>query len=254
MKKVLIASLLASSAFALGIEGSFGVWKQDPGGYISYQGDRLDVDTDLRYDKRNRLMGRLKLQTPSIIPDNSLVEKDQLPNIYLMATQSSFSGEGSKTVNFTFGGQSFQANIPFYSEVKLHHYDIGLYYDLPFLSKATEGVLNVELGINARILDLKERVRQGNIDESKSLTAVVPMIYTGVGIKPIRFASLESELRGIAYNNNHYYDIIGRIKVKPINQVFIAGGYREQGVKVNVSDVKSKLKLKGFFAEAGFEF
>ena len=245
MKKVLFASLLASSAFALGIEGSLGVWGQDPGGYVSYKGDNLDVDNDLRYGKKSKLMGRLKLQTPSI-----------LPNIYLMATQSDFSGQGSKDVNFTFGDQVFQANVPFYSEAKLHHYDIGLYYNLTFLRAATKGALNVELGINARILDLKARVRQDqtNLDESKSLTAPVPMVYAGIGIKPIRFASLEGELRGIAYGNNRYYDVIGRIKIKPINQVFVAGGYRWQEVKIDVSDVKSKLKLKGLFAEAGFEF
>ena len=91
MKKVLFASLLASSAFALGIEASLGGWGQDPGGYVSYKGDSLDVDKDLRYGKKTKLMGRLKLQTPFI-----------LPNIYLMATQSDFSGEGSKNVNFKF--------------------------------------------------------------------------------------------------------------------------------------------------------
>ncbi|MFN3975899.1 MAG: TIGR04219 family outer membrane beta-barrel protein [Aquificaceae bacterium] len=234
---------VSSSVFALGIEGSIGSWSQDPGGYISYRGDSLDVDKELRYGKKSKPMARLKLQTPFI-----------LPNLYLMATQSKFSGEGVKEVPFRFGDKIFQANVPFYSEAQLNHYDIALYYNLPFLRTLTGGILNAELGVNARVLDLKARVRQNNLDESKSITAPVPMVYAGVGIKPIGFVSLEGELRGIAYGGNHYYDTIARLKIKPINQLFISGGYRWQELKVDVSDVKSKIKLKGTFVEGGFEF
>lgn len=49
----------------------------------------------------------------------------------------------------------------------------------------------------------------------------------------------------MAYNSNHYYDLIGRLKVKPVKYVFLAGGYRYQELKIDVSDVKSKVKLKG---------
>ncbi|MFN3870937.1 MAG: TIGR04219 family outer membrane beta-barrel protein [Aquificaceae bacterium] len=242
---LLAGFFVSSSVFALGIEGSIGGWSQDPSGYASYKGDSLDVDRDLRYGKKTKLMARLKIQTPSI-----------LPNFYLMATQSNFSGQGSKNVQFKFGDKTFQENVPFYSEAKLHHYDIGLYYNMPFLGTTTAGVLKAEFGINARILDLKVRVRQeqNNIDESKSLIAPVPMVYAGVGIRPITFVSLEGEFRGIAYGKNHYYDSIARVKIKPIAHTFVAGGYRWQDLKIDVSDVKSKLKLKGLFAEAGFEF
>ncbi len=181
-------------------------------------------------------MGRLKIDMPSI-----------LPNIYLMATPSRFEAIGQKDTSFTFGGQTYQANVPFYSKTRLDHYDIALYYGIPGLKKLTNGVLSAELGLNVRIMDLYAKVEQSqnNISESKSLTVPIPMLYTGLQIRPVNLLSMEGELRGVAYNSNHYYDLIGRLKVKPVKYVFLAGGYRYQELKIDVSDVKSKVKLKG---------
>jgi len=247
MKKLILTSaiLLPASSFAIGVEGSIGAWNQDPSGYISYKGDQIDVDSDLRYGKKTRPMGRLKIDMPSI-----------LPNIYLMATPSRFEAIGQKDVSFTFGGQTYQANVPFYSKTRLDHYDIALYYGIPGLKKLTNGVLSAELGLNVRIMDLYAKVEQSqnNISESKSLTVPIPMLYTGLQIRPVNLLSIEGELRGVAYNSNQYYDLIGRLKVKPVKHVFLAGGYRYQELKIDVSDVKSKVKLQGPFVEAGFEF
>lgn len=80
------------------------------------------------------------------------------------------------------------------------------------------------------------------------------MLYTGLQIRPTNLFSVKGEFRGITYSSNRYYDLIGRLKVKPIKYVFIAGGHRYQELKIDESDVKSKIKLKGHFVEAGFEF
>lgn len=145
MKKLLYATAalalsIPAVTFALGIEASIGGWRQDPGGYLSYKGDRIDVDQDLRYGKRDMVFARLKVDTPLTIP-----------NFYFMASQTKFSRLGQKDVNFEFGGKTFTANTPFYSEIKLDHYDLALYYGLPGINTLTMGILNVELGLNARI-------------------------------------------------------------------------------------------------------
>lgn len=248
MKNLLTIGMLSlclssSTLFALGLEASIGMWEQKPSGYISYKGEPIDVERELRYSKEMRLMGRLKVDMPLFIP-----------NLYFMATQSRFEGEGVKNINFNFGGRTFNANIPFYSKTKLDHYDIAFYYGLPFIDRLALRVLKAEVGINTRILNFGAEVAQGNTRESKSVTVPIPMVYSSVGIKPVKFLALEGELRGIAYGSNHYYDIIGRLKVKPIPQVFVAGGYRTQEIKIDYSDVKAKINLNGLFAEAGFEF
>lgn len=250
MKRLLYAAAtLALSmpvvTFALGIEASIGGWRQDPGGYLSYKGDTLDVDQNLRYGKKDRVFARLKIDMPSIIP-----------NLYFMASPTKFSGEGQKDVNFRFGDRTFTANIPFYSEVKLDHYDLALYYGVPGINTLTKGIFNVELGLNARIFDFSAKLeqQQTGISESKSAKVPIPMVYTGVQIKPVKFLKVEGEFRGIAYGSNRYYDAIGRLKVKPYGPVFVSGGYRYQELKIDYQDIRSKIKLNGPFLEAGLEF
>ncbi len=238
-----------ASAF-LGLEAGVGYWKQSPSGTLSYQPllatDTLDLKNDLNYSDKSQVFVRVKAELPPV-----------LPNLYFMATPMSFDGTGSKNVNFNYGGKTFTAGVPFDSKVKLDHYDLALYYPLPALKTATLGVLNVELGLNVRNINFEASVSQSTpvpVSASKSLTLYVPMIYAGVQVKPISALSIEAEIRGIAYSDNHYYDYIGRVKVLPIGPLFIAGGYRGETIKIDQSEVKADVKFSGPFIEAGLSF
>ncbi|MBM4137522.1 MAG: TIGR04219 family outer membrane beta-barrel protein [Nitrospira sp.] len=250
---VLLLLITPAVASAIGFEAALGGWNQDPSGYVSYKPldltrDKLDIDNDLRYDKKTKIFGRLKIDMPLI-----------LPNIYLMATPVRFEGDGQINREFHFGGETFTINEKFTSKVQLDHYDIAFYYGIPFLKTATLGMLNAEVGLNARIIDFKAEVihKNTNISASKSSTIPVPMIYVGAQFKPVSFLAIEAEARGITYSSNHYYDLIGRVKI-PINLIaikpFIAAGYRYEDAKIDHSDILSEIKIKGPFIEAGVTF
>jgi len=68
--------------------------------------------------------------------------------------------------------------------LNLNHYDLAFYYSLLFLKKVTLDVLNIELGINARVIDFEGRVNQPTIgiSVSKQLTIPVPMAYLGIQV------------------------------------------------------------------------
>ena len=246
-------SLIHQKSFALGFEVGVGYWGQTPSGALAYKPasatDKLDMKEDLKYDKEYRPFGRIKAELPLI-----------LPNIYLIATPIKFEETGSKDTDFTFGDITFNGKQSFDTMLKLDHYDIALYYPIPLIKTATLGKLNMELGINARIIDFEaevsgsEAITGNSITESKKLTITVPMIYAGVQIKPFDKFSIEAEGRGIAYSANHYYDIIGRVKIKPVGPLFIAGGYRHEDIKIDVSDVEASVKFSGPFVEAGLDF
>lgn len=259
-KVILFAALLSvalllihQKSFALGIEAGVGYWGQDPSGDLAYKpessSDRLDVEKDLKYKRKYRPFARIKAELPLI-----------LPNIYLAATPMKFEETGSKNTNITFGDQTFSGSQDLKTMFKLDHYDVALYYPVPLIKTATLGKLNVELGINARIIDFEAEVTGSDattgtsITESKKLTIPVPMIYAGIQIKPFDKFSIEAEGRGIAYNSNHYYDLVGRVKIKPVWPIFIAGGYRHEDIKIDVSDVEASLKFSGPFLEAGLDF
>jgi outer membrane protein len=241
----LVMVALPSASYALGIEAAIGGWAQDPSGDIAYKGEGLDIDDDLKYDDETRLYGRVKIDLPTPVP-----------NIYLMATPMSFEGRGEKDATFRFGDETFQADVKFISKLDLDHYDLALYYGLPFIKTATADVLNVELGLNVRVIDFNAEITQSEtgIEESKSYTLPVPMVYLGVQVAPVEWLAIEAEGRGVAYSGNHYYDGIGRLKVKPLGPVFIAGGWRFENISLDEKDIEADIDVDGPFAEVGVEF
>ncbi|MDA8431036.1 MAG: TIGR04219 family outer membrane beta-barrel protein [Geobacteraceae bacterium] len=250
---LLILALTPGAASATGIELAVGVWNQTPKGEISYKPitglDNLSIKDNLKYRDENRVFGRVKIDTPLLFP-----------NIYLMATPMEFSETGSKNTTFQFGNKTFAANVPFTSELILDHYDLGLYYGLPGLKTATAGMLNVDLGLDGRVIDFKARltgqesVSSLTVTASKAVIIPLPMLYLGFQIKPVNWLAAEGEARGLAYGGNHYYDLIGRVKVKPFGPIFAAAGYRYEKVKIDIDDVKADVSFGGPFGEVGVEF
>jgi outer membrane protein len=249
---VLSLVFMSGTASAIGFEMSVGAWKQDPQGDLSYKAlsaqDSLSVKDDLKYSDVTKIFGRMKIEIPLV------------PNIYLMATPMEFSGKGSKDVTFEFGNTQFKANTPFTSELRLNHYDIGLYYGIPLLKKATAGFLNIDIGLDARIIDFKaqitgkDSITDLSITQSKALTLSIPMLFMGVQLKPTKWFAAEGEVRAITYAGNYFYDIIGRAKVKPFGPVFASAGYRYEKVKIDTNDVLAEVNFGGPFAEVGVEF
>ena len=241
--------LLPCGAFAIGLEAAVGLWNQDPRGYVSLEekspADRLSLENDLRYGRMTRIFGRMKIETPF-----------GFPNIYLMATPMSFEATGSKGTPFNIGGFTVPANVPFNSKLDLDHYDAGFYYGLPFVKTATAGVLNVDLGILARLIDFKLELNESSVGAvtSKKRLIPLPMAYAAVQVKPLSWLSAEGEVRGILYNYNHYYDLIGRAKVNPFGPVFLAAGYRYEKVKVDQDGIRVEANFGGPFGEVGVEF
>ncbi|MBI5195784.1 MAG: hypothetical protein HZA10_05645, partial [Nitrospirae bacterium] len=118
----------------------------------------------------------------------------------------------------------------------------------------TLGKLNVDAGLNIRIIDLSAEVTQGGLKESTSVMFPVPMVYLGAQADISKKLALEAEVRGIAYGSNHYYDLIGRVKYRFLGLAFIGAGYRYEDLKIDQKDVVANLNFGGPFAEAGVEF
>jgi len=240
--------VLPCTASAIGLDAGVGYWSQTPSGTFGYKevnaNDKLDLEKDLNLDKKGQGYVRIKAELPLI-----------LPNIYFMATPMSFTGSGTINRSINFGGQNFNnLSVPVESKLKLDHYDIAFYYT--FLNLVTLGKVNVDLGLNVRYIDFEGTISQNSLGltASKKLSLYVPMIYAAVIVKPISTFSIEAEGRGIAIGSNSYYDVIGRLKIKPIGPLFISGGYRYETVKINESDVKTDVKFSGPFGELGLSF
>jgi outer membrane protein len=246
---LLLMLSLPATSFGFGFEFSLGAWYQQPSGTLSFDkttnADDLDLENDLGYDDKWQAIARLNIDMPNLIP-----------NLYLMYTPMKWSETGNKEVGFSFGGENFSANIDFDSELKMNHLDAALYYGISAIRTATADVLNIDLGLNFRLLDFRAEIEQKDIDQKESVSYLlpIPMIYGAMQIEPLNWFALDLEGRGIAYSNNHYVSLIARLKVMPFGPLFVAGGYRYDNVKIDYEDVDVDADFKGPFAEAGFNF
>ncbi|MCF8054207.1 MAG: TIGR04219 family outer membrane beta-barrel protein [Deltaproteobacteria bacterium] len=255
VKLVLVASFVGLSfgnALALlDVDVAAGVWQQSLDGNICYKGDTLDAKNGLKLDQQLNPYVSARVNLPI------------LPGLYFMYTPAGFSGSGTLSHNFTFGDTQFQANQWFDSKLVLNHYDVAFFYGIPLLNTATMGIMDAELGLNARFYDLETEITQGNLKRGIRTIIPVPMLYARLKIAPpvIDIIALETEGRGIVAGSNHVVSGVARLKVLvpafPLLKLSL--GYRYDSIKVDASDlagvsVSTDMKASGPFAEVALEF
>jgi len=240
---------LPAASFGFGLEIAGGAWYQSPSGDLSFDSttaaDDLDVEENLNYKDEWQPNGRLIIDMPLFFP-----------NIYLMYTPMNWDETGQKNVDFKFGDIIFDADTEFDSELTMNHFDVGLFWGLPFVKTATNDILNIDLGLNVRILDFEAKINQRDtgLKEKVDYILPIPMIYAGMQIEPFKYLAFEMEGRGIGWSGNHYISFTGRLKVRPFGPFFVAGGYRYDSIKIDYEDIDVDMRIQGPFAEVGFEF
>jgi outer membrane protein len=240
-----------SDARAVGLEMAVGGWSQSIGGTLSYSEtnipDVIDLDNEIRFDDETKVVGRLKIDMPLFIP-----------NIYLVAAPMEFEGTGSKSTTLNFGDITFDAAADLRSKVTLNQYDVGFCYALPFVKTGTLDKLNVDLGLNIRIVDFEAEITGASggtsVSESQSLTLPIPMLYVGVQFMPVSALAFEAEGRGIAVGDNKLYSLLGRVRYNFAGPVFLAGGYRFDKLEIDADDVIAEIEFQGPFVELGLKF
>ncbi len=243
--------MLPALSYGIGLEVAVGGWQQNPKGTLGFKPDPLidssiDLENEANYGDEIKPFGRVKIDMPLV-----------LPNIYLMATPMEFEETGRKSAQFSFGDVTFDGGVDFQSKLQLNHYDVCLFYGLPFLETASLEKLNVEVGLNVRIVDIEARVSQQTfvqLEESTSETFYIPMIFLAAQFRPIESLGLEVEGRGIGYSDNAYYDIIARIRYKIFGPMAIAAGWRYEKLEIDEEDVLANVEFSGPFGEIVFTF
>ena len=248
---VLLFVAVFSDAHAAGVEVAVGGWQQSISGTISYKAlsdlDVLDLEKDLKFDDETRVCGRIKIDMPLAIP-----------NIYLVGAPMEFEGTGSKASSFKFGDTTYNVSADLKSKITVNQYDVALYYGLPFIQTATLGKLNVDVGLNVRIADLKASITGASggtvVTESESLRLPIPMLYVGLQFTPVKALAFEAEGRGIAVGDNKLYSLVGRVRYNFAGPLFLAGGYRYDKLEIDEEELVADVEFQGPFVELGLKF
>jgi len=228
------------------IEGAVGIWNHDPNGMINYNGDDIELNTDLSLSDRNDISLWFRIEHP--VP--------MLPDIKVQYTPIKVKDTNSTNRVFVFGGHSFDDAVR--SELEMDIFDVQLYNHLPFLQLASLKSLDITYGLNFRFLNASAFIEEiKSVDaRSRSFSTPLVMLCGGFRIAPVDRFSLIGDIQGTAYNGKHWYDITAEVQVAPINKyVFLGIGYRYQDFKIDdVEDVTADQTMQGWFAELGFRF
>ncbi len=242
---------LVSMSHAAGVEVAVGGWRQTLSGELSYQAldstDLIDLEENLSLDDESRIFGRIKIDTPAFVP-----------NFHLVGAPAEFEGTGSKSVAFTFGGTTYNANTELRTKIQAVQYDIGIFWGLPFIETATAGKFGLDVGLNVRIADLDVEITGTSgattVTEQESVLLPVPMLYLAAKFAPIKSLAIEAEGRGLSVGGNTFYSVTGRLRYQFPGPLFIAGGYRFDKLDVDEDDLVVDIELKGPFVELGMSF
>ena len=252
---VLLLSLgITGHAYAWGFEIAVGGWQQSLGGELGYEiedsnDDILNLEQDFDFDDELRLFGRAKIELPLLFP-----------NFYLISAPMEFEGTGSKSVEIKYGDVTFASDAELDTTLTLNMHDLALYWGIPALKTATNGVFNIDLGLNVRILDLEATISGEDavtaliVEESASGTIPVPMLYVAFQIEPIDEFAIEVEGRGLSIGGNKLYGLIGRLRYNFYGPAFVAAGYRYDKLEIDEEDIVVDVNFSGPFAELGLFF
>ncbi len=241
---LLIISIFSPQiAHSIGFEISGGFWLEWPSGDLEYGGISLNTDNDLNFDSAFKFYGRAKLYL-LIIPD-----------IYIMYTPIEFKGTGKTDKSFRLNEKKIATGTEFDSELKLNQYDLALYYSIPGLELATADTINIDIGIDARIINSYNKITQLSDSVSESSTELLPMIYGSLQVSmPTTSFGFEAEVRSNFYSRKHNYDVILKGRYNITEQLFFGFGYRYQKVRIEIDDIETDLTVYGPFGEVGVEF
>ena len=258
IKRAILPALLVSGlSYAvpiLNVDVNAGYMMHSISGNIKYPADNgfdIDLNDTLGLKGTNNFMARAKVELPII------------PNVYAQYMPMTFEKKDQSIGQITFGNTTYTGTVS--TVMKLDRLDVALYYNVPFIGLATGGLLDAEVGINARItqFDIKLRGEAGGqtVEEKAQLNIPIPMLYAS-GALNLGPASVIAEIRAITFQSIRYYDITGELRFSPFGlpglAKFYGGvGYRMESFQIDkppALDASMTININSPFINVGVAF
>ncbi|MBI3794423.1 MAG: hypothetical protein HY280_06800 [Nitrospinae bacterium] len=162
-----------------------------------------------------------------------------VPNIYVHYLPIDLVGNSTLTKAINFGGTTYAANANLRSEILIQQTDVGLYYNVPMLKTATAGMLNVKLGLNARIMNFNASITGTSGAVSKTTTAsfapTIPMAYLALDVRPIHLFSVNAEYKTLPMGSSSLVDWDVDLRIYPIPILYFGAGIGSYAITLDPS-------------------
>ncbi len=233
------ALTLSSTALAdfASVSVGAGIWKETPSGGFYKTGDPLEVSVEnslfWKEENQNYLFARIEHPVPLI------------PNVRI--TRTTLDHAGSGTATFTLNGVSISGTVS--SDASFEQTDITAYWEV------LDNVVSLDLGLNAKLIDLSYTVTDGTNTSSDSVSATIPMVYALVGISPMPGLLINAEGSVISYSGSTISDYVIKLSYTTDYLLGVEAGYRNQTYKLDdIDGYFGEMKFKGPFAGVYLKF
>jgi len=245
---VFVVWAVAPNASATGLDVNIGTGNQSISGDLAFQGTKMSLQDNLGLNDERQVILNVRIEHP--IPF--------LPNIYYRYIPSSFTGSKINTAPITYGGKTFEAGKVVASTVELNRHDIGLYYNLP-VNLVTAGILEAALGLNLRVINFRGDLTGtvggvAGTKASKPISAPVPQLFGRLSVTPVKFISVNGEIRWLNIGNTSLGDFTVEFRIKPVSILYVGAGYFQESATIDTADVSAGIDIAQSYLFVGAEF
>jgi len=234
---------ITTHADFIGLYAGGGTWQAAPNGNIGRSD--IDLESNLNLDVENNQFIFVALEHP--IP--------LLPNARLEHSEMSWSGDALISAGTDLNGNPFVTTEQVDVALDLTHTDATIYYEL------LDTVVNLDLGLTARLFDGEASLIGATQQESIDLDAVVPLLYGALKLNiPTTGFSVGLKANWINVDEFRLVDYSAQLayEVDLIPAVLDAGlvlGYRSMLVELDdLDELQSDATFDGYFLALQLHF
>lgn len=241
---LLTTAMIPSLAMAdfIGLYAGGGAWQANPQGNIGRS--NINLDSTLNLNEETNRFAYVAVEHP--IP--------LLPNIRLQHTEMDWVGDALISAGTDLNGNPFVATEQADVALNLTHTDATLYYEL------LDNVVDLDLGITARVFDGDASLVSASQQESIDLGATVPMLYGKAGIDiPFTIISAALVASWVNVGDFRLIDWSAEVAFEMDLVTLIDGGlimgYRSMQVDIDDFDeLQSDARFEGYFVALQLHF
>jgi outer membrane protein len=243
MKKILTSALLLTSfasADFIGAEVGAAGWYPSLSGNIKYKGDSIEYENDMGFDADVSTYFWATIEHPVPL----------IPNLKLKHTKLALDSTKTLSTNLQFADKTYALSTDTTTSLNMKQTDFIIYYEI------LDNWVNLDLGINVKLIDGDISMSNTTNTESKSFYAPIPMGYAKAQFDlPFTGAFVSAECSTISYDNNSIYDAEASVGYESGLGFGAKVGYRVESINIDdIKDIDTDTKLSGAFFSLYYHF
>lgn len=232
----LITTSLPAVADFAGVQAGGGTWQPAVSGELGRS--EVSLNGDLGLDEESNSFAFISVEHP--LPF--------LPNVKIQHSEMAWAGSALISAGTTLNDVTFTSEQQADVLLDLGHTDVTMYYE------GLDGVVDLDLGLTARMYDGEARLIGASEQETAQLDTVVPLLFGRAGID-LPFTGLSAHVSGNWMNADEFQLVDWSAEFMYETQIFPAVGaglivgYRSQLIQLDedLDDLRADATIDGVF-------